>query len=92
MSAPLPDTVAALTPVDCEFMMTTAVRKSVAADTGLAPSGLGDFPTTAQIHAHTVCMAVMLLEAHGRQGTLGFTAASANDFVRRGHPHPYPAP
>ncbi|MFE9769447.1 hypothetical protein ACFYPC_33845 [Streptomyces sp. NPDC005808] len=92
MSVPLLDTVAALAPVDCEFMMTTAVRKGVAAGTGLASSGLGDFPTTARIHALTVCMAVMLLEAHGRQGALRFVVASADNYVRRGHPRPYPAP
>ncbi|MEW2570228.1 hypothetical protein [Streptomyces sp. NPDC047070] len=92
MSVPLLDAVAALAPVDCEFMMTTAVRKGVAAGTGLAYSGLGDFPTAAQIHALTVCMAVMLLEAHGRQGALGFVAASAENYVRRGHPRLYPTP
>ncbi|WP_420313288.1 hypothetical protein ACOB87_44110 [Streptomyces sp. YS-B37] len=92
MSVPLLDTVAALAPVDCEFMMTTAVRKGVAAGTGLASSGLGDFPTAAQIHALTVCMAVMLLEAHGRQGALEFVAASADNYVRHGHPRPYPTP
>ncbi|MFJ4790831.1 hypothetical protein [Streptomyces sp. NPDC088794] len=92
MSVPLLDTVAALAPVDCEFMMTTAVRKGVAAGTGLASSGLEDFPTAAQIHALTVCMAVMLLEAHGRPSALEFVAAPADDYVRRGHPRPYPAP
>jgi hypothetical protein len=92
MSVPLLDTVAALAPVDCEFMMTTAVRKGVAAGTGLASSGLEDFPTTAQIHALTVCMAVMLLEAHGRQGALEFVTESAENYVRCGHPRPYPAP
>ncbi|WP_043686610.1 hypothetical protein [Streptomyces xylophagus] len=92
MSVPLLDTVAALAPVDCEFMMTTAVRKGVAAGTGLASSGLADFPPAAQIHALTVCMAVMLLEAHGRQGALEFAAASADNYVRRGHPRPYPTP
>lgn len=92
MSVPLLDTVAALAPVDCEFMMTTAVRHGVAAGTGLVSSGLADFPTTAQIHALTVCMAVMLLEAYGRQRALEFVAASADNYVRRGHPRPYPTP
>ncbi|MFJ8936427.1 hypothetical protein ACIRL0_12035 [Streptomyces sp. NPDC102365] len=67
-------------------MMTTAVRKGVAAGTGLASSGLGDFPTTAQIHALTVCMAVMLLEAHGRHGALEFVAhrpTTTSDTVTR---------
>ncbi|MFI1726467.1 hypothetical protein [Streptomyces sp. NPDC020489] len=92
MSVPLLDTVAALAPVDCEFMITTAVRKAAAANTGLASSGLEDFPMATQIHALTVCMAVMLLEAHGHHGALRFVGASADHYVRRGHPRPYPTP
>ncbi|MFF7764278.1 hypothetical protein [Streptomyces griseorubiginosus] len=91
MSVPLLDAVAALAPVECEFMMMTAVRGAAAANTGLMSSGLEDFPMAAQIHALTVCMAVMLMEAHGRHGALKFVAASADDYVRRGHPRPYPA-
>ncbi|MFJ3673729.1 hypothetical protein ACIPSE_45530 [Streptomyces sp. NPDC090106] len=92
MSASLLDQVAALAPLECEFMMTTAVRRAVAAGTGLIAGGLDEFPLDAQIHALTVLVAVMLLRAHGRDEALRFVAASAADFVRRGHPRPYPAP
>lgn len=92
MSVPLLDAVAALAPLDCEFMMTTAVRKAAAAGTGLVSSGLETFPTSAQIHALTVCMSVMLLEAHGRHGAQEFVTTSVDNYVRRGHPHPYPRP
>ncbi|MFI9833795.1 hypothetical protein ACIHIX_39620 [Streptomyces sp. NPDC051913] len=90
MSVRVLDEVSALAPVDCEFVMTTAVREAVAAGTGLS-SRLQEFAVAAQVHALTVCMVVMLLEAHGRHGALEFVAASAEDFVRRGFPRPYPA-
>ncbi|MFJ3674044.1 hypothetical protein ACIPSE_47175 [Streptomyces sp. NPDC090106] len=92
MSVAVLDQVAALAPLECELTMTTAVRKAVVAGTGLMAGGLDDFPLDAQVHALTVLMAVLLLEAHGRHGALGFVAGSAEDFVRRGHPRPYPAP
>ncbi|WP_166682813.1 hypothetical protein [Streptomyces aquilus] len=85
---PVLDAVATLAPVDCEFVMTTAEREGVTADTGLS-GWLVKSPMAAQIHALTVCTVLMLL-AHGRYGALAFVTASAEDYVRRGFPRLYP--
>ncbi|MFI8535036.1 hypothetical protein ACIGMX_32930 [Streptomyces aquilus] len=90
MPVPVLDAVATLAPVDCEFVMTTAEREGVTADTGLS-GWLEKSPMAAQIHALTVCMVLMLLEAHGRYGALAFVTASAEDYVRRGFPRLYPS-
>lgn len=87
MSVRVLDAVAALAPVDCEFVMTTAVREEGAAGTGLT-SRPEKIPGAAQIDALTVCTVVMLLQAHGRHGGLEFVAASAKDCVRQGFPRP----
>jgi hypothetical protein len=89
MSVPVLDAVAAVAPADCEFVMTMAVREAIAAGTGLS-GRLETFAMPAQIHTLSVCMAVMLLEAHGRQGALQFVDAAAEDYARRGFPRPYP--
>ncbi|MFI9629917.1 hypothetical protein [Streptomyces sp. NPDC052042] len=78
-----------MVPPEFEFTLTNAVREALTAGTGLNPA-LESLPPAEQIHVITVCTAVMLQEAHGRQAALEFMAKSAADFIRQRLPRPYP--
>ncbi|MFD8978616.1 hypothetical protein [Streptomyces sp. NPDC059564] len=83
------DAMAALSPMENEFETTSAVRRVALRQTGLT-AAVGDLALPDQVHAISVCTAVMALEALGRVRALEEVDAKAAEYERMGYPRPYP--
>ncbi|WP_018569208.1 hypothetical protein [Streptomyces sp. PsTaAH-124] len=81
---------AALAPAEIEFATSTAIHRVAAGETGLALA-LESLGQLDRIHALTVCMAVMLLDAYGRGGALAEIDEMTAGYEERGFLRPYPA-
>ena len=84
------DAVAAMAPAEAEFAVTTAVRRVASGESGLLAAVKGLDRRVDHIHAVAICTAVMLLEAVGRTDALRKLDEYTVEYVRRGHPRPYP--
>lgn len=83
------DAVAALSPVENEFATTSAVRRVALREKGLT-AAVGDLALSDQVHAISVCTAVMALQALGRVRALEEVDEKAVEYERMGYPRPYP--
>ncbi|MDX3855608.1 hypothetical protein [Streptomyces sp. AK02-01A] len=82
------DALAALAPAEVEFATTTALRRVVKKETGLARAVEG-LALLDQIHTVAICTAAMLLEAHGRARALEHLDGKTAEYNRMGHLRPY---
>ncbi|WP_031045616.1 hypothetical protein [Streptomyces sp. NRRL F-5650] len=79
---------AALAPAETSVATSTAIHRAAAGETALTHA-LEGLALPDQIHALTICIVVMLLEAHGRTNALVEINHMTADYEQRGYPRPY---